>query len=88
MTSFDPDHLESLKGKMLRGTDGDLGEIQGLYVDNSDGDLTFATVDTGAIAGRSSFVPLPGAKFEDGVLKVPYAQRLVETAPRWTPRPS
>ena len=81
MQNLDQNVIRGLKGKTLVGSDGELGRIDELYVDNSDGDPTFATVDTGAFAGRSSFVPLAGATLTGKTVTVPYDKRLVSAAP-------
>ena len=81
MPNLDRNAVRALKGKLLVGTDGDLGRITELYVDNTDGDPTFATVDTGGFAGRSSFVPLAGATLSGDSVRVPYDRDLVQRAP-------
>jgi len=81
MQNLDQNELRSLKGKTLVGNDGELGRIDELYVDNNDGDPTFATVDTGAFAGRSSFVPLASASLSGSTITVPYDKQLVSDAP-------
>jgi len=81
MQNLDQNAVRSIKGKTLVGSDGELGRIDELYVDNSDGDPTFATVDTGAFAGRSSFVPLAGGHLTGDTVTVPYDRKLVSAAP-------
>ena len=78
----DRGRLPELLGNTLRGADGDLGAGRALYVDHTDGDPTFAVVDT----EPARFVPLVGAQVEeDGTVTVPYDQERVRTAPEVDP---
>jgi uncharacterized protein (TIGR02271 family) len=73
------DQLRALKGRTITGSDGSsLGTVQDLYADRSDGDPTFATVQT---AQGLSFVPLAQAELRGESIAVPYDSSLVSSAP-------
>ena len=76
------DQARTLKGKTMKGAGGEnLGSIGNLYADRTDGDPTFATVNTGSFGGKSSFVPLAQATLTGDDVTVPYDKALVEAAP-------
>jgi uncharacterized protein (TIGR02271 family) len=77
------DQARTLKGKTLKGSGGSkLGTIDSLYADREDGDLTFATVNTGKFGGKTSFVPLGEATLQGDDVVVAYDEELVASAPQ------
>ena len=64
-------------------TSGDkIGSVGQIYLDDQTGDPSFATVKTGLFGLKQSFVPLQGARLEDGNLVVNYDKETVKDAPR------
>jgi uncharacterized protein (TIGR02271 family) len=77
------DQARTLKGKTLLGAGGSkLGTIDSLYADREDGDLTFATVNTGKFGSKTSFVPLGEASLKGDDVVVAYDEDLVSSAPQ------
>ena len=77
------DQARTLKGKTLYGAGhSKLGTIDALYADREDGDLTFATVNTGRFGTRTSFVPLGEATLQGDDVVVAYDEDLVSSAPQ------
>ena len=77
------DQARTLKGKTLKGQGGTkLGTIDSLYADREDGDLTFATVNTGKFGSKTSFVPLGEATLQGDDVVVAYDEELVSSAPQ------
>jgi uncharacterized protein (TIGR02271 family) len=80
------DQLGSLQGKTLFGAGDDkLGKIDTLYADRQDGEPTFATVNTGLLGSKTSFVPLAQAELRGDDVAVPYDKDLVKDAPSVDP---
>ena len=76
----------ALQGKTMYGEGEDkLGRVDVLYADREDGDPTFATVHTGLVGGRTSFVPLAQAELRGEDVYVPYSKDLVKDAPQIDP---
>jgi uncharacterized protein (TIGR02271 family) len=64
-------------------TSGDkIGGVGQIYLDDQTGEPSFATVKTGLFGLKQSFVPLQGARLEDGNLVVNYDKETVKDAPR------
>jgi uncharacterized protein (TIGR02271 family) len=64
-------------------TSGDkIGSVGQIYLDDQTGEPSFATVKTGLFGLKQSFVPLQGARLEDGNLVVNYDKETVKDAPR------
>ena len=77
------DQARTLKGKTILGAGQiKLGTIESLYADREDGDLTFATVNTGKFGSKTSFVPLGEATLQGDNVVVAYDEDLVSSAPQ------
>ena len=77
------DQARTLKGKTLLGAgQSKLGTIDSLYADREDGDLTFATVNTGKFGSKTSFVPLGEATLQGDNVVVAYDEERVSSAPQ------
>jgi uncharacterized protein (TIGR02271 family) len=77
------DQARTLKGKTLMGAgQTKLGTLDSLYADREDGDLTFATVNTGKFGSKTSFVPLGEATLQGDNVVVAYDEDLVSSAPQ------
>ena len=77
------DQARTLKGKTLLGAgQSKLGTIDSLYADREDGDLTFATVNTGKFGSKTSFVPLGEATLQGDNVVVADDEELVSSAPQ------
>jgi uncharacterized protein (TIGR02271 family) len=64
-------------------TSGDkIGSVGQIYLDDQTSEPSFATVKTGLFGLKQSFVPLQGARVEDGNLVVNYDKETVKDAPR------
>ena len=65
-------------------SDGDtIGKVGTVYVDDSDGHLTWVTVKTGWFNTNESFVPLDDATLEGSTITVPYTADKVKDAPHF-----
>jgi uncharacterized protein (TIGR02271 family) len=63
-------------------TDGEkLGSIGELYVDDTTGQPSWVTVNTGLFGTKETFVPLQDASIDGNDLRVPYDKALVKAAP-------
>jgi uncharacterized protein (TIGR02271 family) len=77
---------QSLQGRTAHGTDGKLGTVEGVYVDQETGNAEWATVATGLFGRRVSFVPLATAtSTPDGDLQLPFDKAAVKNAPHHEP---
>jgi uncharacterized protein (TIGR02271 family) len=59
-----------------------VGPIREIYLDDVTGAPDWVTVRTGLFGTSETFVPLQGARVEEGDLVVPYAKDLIKDAPR------
>ncbi|OOP64864.1 hypothetical protein BMF89_01635 [Arthrobacter sp. SRS-W-1-2016] len=67
----------------ILSADGErIGSIGQAYVDNDDGQPSWATVKTGLFGMSESFVPLEGARLEGTDIVIPYSKNQVKEAPR------
>ncbi|KQR02177.1 hypothetical protein ASF72_11140 [Arthrobacter sp. Leaf141] len=79
---------EDIEGLLSRGghvvsADGTtIGSIGQLYADDDTGEPTWVTVKTGLFGTSQSFVPVEGARSQDGNLVVPFSRDHVKDAPR------
>ena len=75
------DQLTTGKGTVYT-TDGEkLGSIGELYVDDTTGNPSWVTVNTGLFGTKETFVPLQEASIDGNDLRVPYDKSLVKAAP-------
>ncbi|MFJ6001405.1 DUF2382 domain-containing protein [Arthrobacter sp. NPDC092385] len=75
------DQLTTGKGTVYT-TDGEkLGSIGELYVDDTTGNPSWVTVNTGLFGTKETFVPLQEATIDGNDLRVPYDKSLVKAAP-------
>ena len=75
--------LLSARGQDLYDDDGQkIGSIEEIYLDAESDEPEWALVNTGLFGTKSSFVPLRGAREQDGSLQVPYDKAQVKDAPK------
>jgi uncharacterized protein (TIGR02271 family) len=75
--------IADLAGATVNDSDGDkIGKAGQVYLDDSTGQPSWVTVNTGLFGTSESFVPLEGASFAGGTLTVPYQKAKVKDAPR------
>ena len=76
------DQARTLSGKTMNGSGGEkLGTIDTLYADRDGGEPTFATIHTGLLGTKTSFVPLQEATLSGNTVTVPYTKDQVKSAP-------
>lgn len=66
----------------VHGTDGKIGNVGQVFLDDTSGDPTWITVHTGLFGGKESFVPLEGATYQGDQVDVPFSKEQVKDAPR------
>ena len=69
-------------GNVVSPSGEKIGSIGQVYVDDQTGEPTFVTANTGLFGMSQSFVPLQGARVQDGDLVVDYDKETVKDAPR------
>ncbi|GGQ10694.1 PRC and DUF2382 domain-containing protein [Streptomyces roseolilacinus] len=75
--------VEGLQGATAYDSSGEkIGTIGQVYVDDRLGTPEWVTVKTGLFGTKETFVPLAGARRQDGQLHVPYTKDMVKDAPR------
>jgi uncharacterized protein (TIGR02271 family) len=75
--------LTGLRDGNVISSNGDkIGSIGQIYLDDQTGDPTFVTANTGLFGLKQSFVPLQGARVENGDVIVDYDKETVKDAPR------
>jgi uncharacterized protein (TIGR02271 family) len=74
-------HLSSVIGSTAVGTDGKLGTVGEVFLDDETGRPEWATVRTGLFGTKEAFVPLADADLSGEDLRVPYAKDKVKNAP-------
>lgn len=82
------EELVQLEGATVVGSDGDeIGELEQVWVDKTNGLPEWALVKTGGrVGGRSRYVPLRAAEFGEGQVKVNYTKDEVKAAPDFDPQ--
>ncbi len=70
------------EGNVVSASGEKIGSIGQIYLDDQTGEPTFVTVNTGLFGLSQSFVPLQGARVQDGDLVVNYDKATVKDAPR------
>jgi uncharacterized protein (TIGR02271 family) len=79
ISSTDIDAVSSAK---VVDRDGDkVGSVGQVYVSDDGSQPLFVTVHTGLFGNKQSFVPLQGADFHDGELRVAYDKATIKDAP-------
>ena len=74
--------IDAVQAATVEDRDGDrLGSVGQVYVSEDGGQPLFVTVRTGLLGRKESFVPLQGADFQGGVLRVAYDKETVKGAP-------
>jgi uncharacterized protein (TIGR02271 family) len=75
--------IADLAGATVHDSDGDkIGKAGQVYLDDSTGQPSWLTVNTGLFGTSESFVPLEGASFSGGTVTVPFDKAKVKDAPR------
>lgn len=75
--------ITQLEGATVHGSDGDkIGKAGQVYLDDSTGQPSWVTVNTGLFGTSESFVPLQDATFDGDVVTVPYPKSKVKDAPQ------
>ena len=69
-------------GNVLSASGEKIGSIGQIYLDDQTGEPSFVTANTGLFGLKQSFVPLQGARVENGDLIVDYDKETVKDAPR------
>ena len=83
MSTMQREDLLSARGQDLHDNDGQkIGSIEEIYLDAQSDEPEWALVNTGLFGTKSSFVPLRGAREQDGSLQVPYDKAQVKDAPK------
>jgi hypothetical protein len=81
--SIDKNDLQALIGAAAVGADGDkIGDVSHIYLSDTTGEPTWATVKTGLFGTHESFVPLSGSSAQPGELHVAFDKATVKDAPR------
>jgi uncharacterized protein (TIGR02271 family) len=71
------------RGRTAVGPDGSkLGKIEEIYLDADTDRPEWALVHTGLFGGKSSFMPLKGAKADGDNVQAPYSKEQVKDAPQ------
>jgi uncharacterized protein (TIGR02271 family) len=70
-----------LVGSTLHGTDGKIGRIGQVFLDDTTGRPEWVTVHTGLFGTNESFVPIEAADTHEDGLRVPYDKETVKNAP-------
>jgi uncharacterized protein (TIGR02271 family) len=74
---------EQLQGKTMLDRDGDkIGKVEELYYDDQTEEIEWARVNTGMFGRKASFVPLAGARTEDGRTHAAVGKDQVKDAPK------
>src|SRR3712207_3246522 len=73
--------LSTVIGSTAVGTDGKLGTVGEVFLDDETGRPEWATVRTGLFGTKEAFVPLADADLSGEDLRVPYAKDKVKNAP-------
>jgi uncharacterized protein (TIGR02271 family) len=69
-------------GNVISSSGDKIGSIGQVYLDDQTGEPTFVTANTGLFGMKQSFVPLRGARVQDGDVIVDYDKDTVKDAPR------
>jgi uncharacterized protein (TIGR02271 family) len=76
------DQIDRAAGRELYGSDGEkIGTARQVYTDDQTGEPAWATVRTGLLGLKESFVPIADAELSGDRLTVPYTKDFVKDAP-------
>jgi uncharacterized protein (TIGR02271 family) len=75
------EQLDVVIGSTAVGSDGKLGSVGEVYLDDETGRPEWATVRTGMFGTKEAFVPLAEAEMAGDELRVPYDKDTVKNAP-------
>ena len=76
------DQIDRLASRAVYGSDGEkIGTARQLYTDDETGEPAWATVRTGLLGLKESFVPISDAEMSGDRLTVPYTKGIVKDAP-------
>lgn len=76
------DQARTVRGRSMVGTSGErIGEVSQVFLDGETGQPEWATVATGLLGARESFVPLAEARLSDDSLTVPYTKDRIKGSP-------
>ncbi len=70
------------EGNVLSASGEKIGSVGQFYVDDQTGEPTFVTAHTGLFGSSSSFVPLRGARADQGDVIVAFDKTTVKDSPR------
>lgn len=74
--------MSAAVGSTAYGSDGGkLGTVMAFFTDDRTGAPTWVAISTGLLGTRQSVVPVAGATFTDGALRLPVTAGAVKTAP-------
>jgi Domain of unknown function (DUF2382)/PRC-barrel domain len=76
---------ELIGADLLDASGHKVGEIGQIYVNGTTGEPGWATVNTGLLGRRESFVPLAQADRAGPAVRVPYANSTIKDAPNFLP---
>jgi len=80
---FGNDQIAQINGATVHSGDGEkIGKAGQVYLDDSTGQPSWVTVNTGLFGTSESFIPLQEATIEGDTLTVPFAKDKVKDAPR------
>lgn len=82
---FSRDDIEQLVNTRVSVCTSDgqrVGRLAATVAVNSDGAPVWVTVRTGLLGAFHTFIPLDGARIEGSNLLVPYARKVIRSAPR------
>jgi uncharacterized protein (TIGR02271 family) len=83
---IDRDTALRAHGANVVDEDGEkIGTVQDIYLDHETNEPEWVLVSTGALGGRSNFVPLSDATMEGNEIRVPYEKDKVQAAPSVDP---
>ena len=82
MTITEQDLSEVYDGEVLSASGEKIGSVGQIYLDDQTGEPTFVTANTGMFGLSQSFVPLRGARVENGNVIVDFDKTTVKDAPR------
>lgn len=73
---------DQLFGATVRDSAGDnVGDVDGVWVDDATDELEFIGIKTGFIAGKTHLIPMANASVADGSVTVPYSKDQIKDAP-------
>jgi len=74
--------IDTISGGHVMGSDGKIGSVGQVYLDNDTGNPEWVTTSTGMFGAKESFVPLADATIQGKDVHVPFDKAKVKDAPR------